>query len=96
MAVASLDFEQGSGSYDASAALFRFNAYDAQGHVPCAISHEAFTILSGITHLDPDAANVIFVDWEDDIFAIARAKYDAGERADGGAVIVRAGDVPVG
>lgn len=96
MTVASLDCEPGSGRYDAGAALFRFNAYDAQGHVLCAILQEAFTVLSGITRLGPDTADVIFVEWEDDVFAIARAKYDAAEREDGGAVIVRASDVPSG
>ncbi len=53
MSVPVLEFEHGSGRYNAGAEIFRFNAYDAQGHVQCAISEEAFTTMSGITHLDP-------------------------------------------
>lgn len=91
-----LEFEHGSGRYDAGAEIYRFNAYDVQGHVLCAISQEAFTTMSGITRLDPDTADMIFTEWEEDIFAIARAKYDAGERQEGGALVIRAGDLHTG
>lgn len=96
MADVLLEFEHGSGRYDASAEIYRFSAYDAERHILCAISQEAFTTLSGITRLDPDTADVIFTEWEDDIFAIARAKYDANERQAGGAVIIRTNDIHTG
>lgn len=96
MSGVSLEFEHGSGRYDADARSYQFNAYDARGRVLCAISQEAFTTLSGLTRLDPDTADMIFTEWEDDIFAIARAKYDAGECQEGGAVVIQASDIHTG
>jgi len=49
MADSNIIFEPGSGSYDSGAEIFRFNAYDGDGHVLCAISREAFQALSGVT-----------------------------------------------
>ena len=93
MADASISFEPGSGRFDRDAEIFTSDAADAQGRVLCAISHEAFEALSGIIHLDPASADVVFMSWEDDVFDIARAKYAAGDRQNGGAVVIRASDI---
>ena len=89
----SITFEPGSGRYESGAKIFRFNAYDGDRHVLCAISSEAFEALSGTLHLEAAWANVMFVSWEDDIFDIARAKYQAGDMQDGGTLVVRASDI---
>jgi hypothetical protein len=90
-----IKFEQGSGRYDSGAEIYRFNATDDEGRVPCAISREALEYLSRLP-VDLNDPTQLFDDWEMVVFDLARDKYNRGERQEGGAVVIRAGDGPGG
>lgn len=87
-----IKFEEGSGRYDAHAEVFHFSATDDDGVVPCGISQEAFEDLSREV-VNPMRADGQFAEWEQTVFDLARAKYEAGRRQTNGAVVISTRDV---
>jgi hypothetical protein len=86
-----IKFEMGSGRYDFDAEIFRFEATDDQGPIPCAMSGEAFEDLFHVK-LEPRTADDVFAANEALIFKIAEQKYGRGEVNDRGAITISTRD----
>lgn len=80
-----ITFEPGSGRYDRDTQIFRFNAADCHGRIPCAISQHAFEHLAGVK-VDLVNARHIFADWEKAVFLEAARVYASTPRAPGEAI----------